>query len=157
MAAAGHFAMEAAACFPNLYSSLPACPPARPAPQAWRAEGSALVVSERLINCPPQLAPPLQRGLFEEIAAAAEEGETQVRAQQVHKQEGLSTQQRSEWIEVGGKAAEGRHSSQRCAVSAACMGRRCGGPWPLSGCRAVPGGCATAWGISSGTSWEACT
>ncbi len=34
--------------------------------QAWGQEGTALVVSERLLNCPPQLAPPLHQALFEE-------------------------------------------------------------------------------------------
>lgn len=43
--------------------------------QAWEAQGTGLVVSERLINCPPQLAPPLQQNLFEEIRAAAEDEE----------------------------------------------------------------------------------
>ncbi|GAB4823115.1 hypothetical protein N2152v2_010161 [Parachlorella kessleri] len=45
--------------------------------KAWSALGTGLVVSERLINCPPQLAPPLQQNLFEEIQAAAREEETQ--------------------------------------------------------------------------------
>ncbi len=39
--------------------------------QAWDGEGTGLIVSERLVNCPPQLAPPLVKGLFEEISAAA--------------------------------------------------------------------------------------
>lgn len=37
---------------------------------AWAAAGTALVVSERLLNCPPQLAAPLMEGLFEEVAQA---------------------------------------------------------------------------------------
>ncbi len=41
--------------------------------QAWSAAGSGLVVSERLINCPPQLAPPLQQNLFDEARAVAED------------------------------------------------------------------------------------
>lgn len=60
-------------------SSLPAPKPPTPTPsQAWAAPGTGLVVSERLINCPPQLAPPLAQNLFEEIAAEAEDGESQV-------------------------------------------------------------------------------
>ena len=39
--------------------------------QAWDGEGTGLIVSERLVNCPPQLAPPLVKGLFDEISAAA--------------------------------------------------------------------------------------
>lgn len=45
--------------------------------QAWAAPGTGLLISERLINCPPQLAPPLQQNLFEEIKAAAEEEDTE--------------------------------------------------------------------------------
>lgn len=33
-------------------------------------------MSERLINCPPQLAPPLQQALFDEIAWATEDEPT---------------------------------------------------------------------------------
>ena len=43
--------------------------------QAWEADGTALVVSERLLNCPPQLAPPLQQALFEEEIPWATEDE----------------------------------------------------------------------------------
>ena len=39
--------------------------------QAWDGEGTGLIVSERLVNCPPQLAPPLVKGLFDEISTAA--------------------------------------------------------------------------------------
>ena len=39
--------------------------------QAWDSEGTGLIVSERLVNCPPQLAPPLVKGLFDEISTAA--------------------------------------------------------------------------------------
>ncbi|KAG2497708.1 hypothetical protein HYH03_004445, partial [Edaphochlamys debaryana] len=39
--------------------------------KAWSAPGTALLVSERLINCPPQLAPPLLQFLMEEIEGAA--------------------------------------------------------------------------------------
>ncbi len=39
--------------------------------QAWDGDGTGLIVSERLVNCPPQLAPPLVKGLFDEISAAA--------------------------------------------------------------------------------------
>ena len=43
--------------------------------QAWEAEGTALIVSERLLNCPPQLAPPLHQALFEEEIPWATEDE----------------------------------------------------------------------------------
>jgi hypothetical protein len=39
--------------------------------QAWDGAGTGLVVSERLVNCPPQLAPPLVKALFDELSAAA--------------------------------------------------------------------------------------
>ena len=39
--------------------------------QAWDGASTGLVVSERLVNCPPQLAPPLVKALFDEISAAA--------------------------------------------------------------------------------------
>ena len=44
--------------------------------QAWDASGTGLLVSERLINCPPQLAPPLQQALFDEVAWATEDEPT---------------------------------------------------------------------------------
>ena len=47
---------------------------------AWRAPGTALVINERLINCPPQLAPPLAEALAGEIEAAA--GDTDLPKQQ---------------------------------------------------------------------------
>eukprot|EP00891_Asterochloris_glomerata_P007875 jgi/Astpho2/7875/e_gw1.00117.159.1_t len=47
--------------------------------QAWAAPGTGLVVSERLINCPPQLSPPLQQALYDEIQWATEDQPTQAR------------------------------------------------------------------------------
>ncbi|GBF97124.1 hypothetical protein Rsub_10135 [Raphidocelis subcapitata] len=41
--------------------------------EAWDAEGTALMINERLINAPPQLAPPLMQALFDEIAWATED------------------------------------------------------------------------------------
>jgi len=54
----------------------PSCPAHRPSPfpsgpQAWAAPGTGLVVNERLVNCPPELAEPLQTSLFEEMEEAA--------------------------------------------------------------------------------------
>lgn len=50
-----------------------------PALQMWSvASGSALIVSERLINCPPQLAPPLQQALLDEMDWATEDEPTEV-------------------------------------------------------------------------------
>jgi hypothetical protein len=46
--------------------------------QAWAAEGTALLINERLINSPPQLAPPLVQALFDEIQWATEDEPTQV-------------------------------------------------------------------------------
>ena len=37
------------------------------------------MVSERLINCPPQLSPPLQQALYDEIQWATEDQPTQAR------------------------------------------------------------------------------
>jgi protein BCP1 len=37
--------------------------------RAWAAPGTALLLSERLLNCPPQLATPLMSGLLAEVAA----------------------------------------------------------------------------------------
>ena len=48
--------------------------------QAWEAPGTGLLISERLENCPPQLAPPLMRALFDEIRQAAKDGASPVRA-----------------------------------------------------------------------------
>lgn len=46
--------------------------------QAWEQPRTALLVSERLINCPPQLGPPLQQALFDEIEWATEDEPTAV-------------------------------------------------------------------------------
>lgn len=39
--------------------------------QAWSAPGTGLLLNERLVNSPPQIAPPLVQALFEEIDQAA--------------------------------------------------------------------------------------
>ena len=46
--------------------------------QAWDDPHSGLLLSERLVNCPPQLAPPLNQALFDELAWAEEDEPTQV-------------------------------------------------------------------------------
>lgn len=46
--------------------------------QAWDDPSTGFLLSERLINCPPQLGPPLQQALFEELAWATEDEPTQV-------------------------------------------------------------------------------
>ena len=46
--------------------------------QAWDDPHSGLLLSERLVNCPPQLAPPLNQALFDELAWAKEDEPTQV-------------------------------------------------------------------------------
>ena len=43
--------------------------------QAWDQPGTGLIISERLINCPPQLASPLQHALFDEEIPWATEDE----------------------------------------------------------------------------------
>ncbi|PRW58681.1 p21-carboxy-terminal region-binding [Chlorella sorokiniana] len=43
--------------------------------QAWAAPGTGLVINERLVNCPPELAEPLQESLYGEVAEAAEDEE----------------------------------------------------------------------------------
>ncbi len=40
-------------------------------PQAFSDDGTGLLINERLINCPPKLAPPLMQFLFGEIKEAA--------------------------------------------------------------------------------------
>lgn len=37
---------------------------------AWTSPGTVLLISERLLNCPPQLAPPLLESLVQEVAEA---------------------------------------------------------------------------------------
>lgn len=51
----------------------------RPLPQAWDSPHTGLIVNERLINCPPQLAPPLLQALLDEVAWATEDEPTQER------------------------------------------------------------------------------
>lgn len=46
--------------------------------QAWDLPGTGLLINERLINSPPQLAPPLVQALFSEISWATEDEPTQV-------------------------------------------------------------------------------
>lgn len=41
--------------------------------RAWDAKDTGLIINERLINCPPKLAPPMMQSLVTEIEAAAEE------------------------------------------------------------------------------------
>lgn len=56
-------------------------PPPLHSVQAWANSGTGLVINERLVNCPPELAEPLQESLFGEVAEAAEDDElAQVRA-----------------------------------------------------------------------------
>mmetsp|Transcript_15350 Transcript_15350/g.18500 ORF Transcript_15350/g.18500 Transcript_15350/m.18500 type:complete len:402 (+) Transcript_15350:127-1332(+) len=45
--------------------------------QAIQAPGTGFMVSERLINCPPQLAAPLTSAIFDEIEWATEDEETE--------------------------------------------------------------------------------
>ncbi|DBA84963.1 TPA: hypothetical protein ACH3X2_005704 [Trebouxia sp. C0005] len=45
--------------------------------QAWDDAHTGLLLSERLVNCPPQLAPPLNQALFDEITWAQEDEPTQ--------------------------------------------------------------------------------
>ena len=49
--------------------------------KAWDAAHTGLLLSERLVNCPPQLAPPLNQALFDEVTWAQEDEPTQVRTQ----------------------------------------------------------------------------
>ena len=50
------------------------CPNLSPRhPQAWDAPGTALLVNERMINVPPQVAPPLVQGVFDDLGAAAKD------------------------------------------------------------------------------------
>lgn len=46
--------------------------------QALRAASTGLLVNERLVNAPPQVAPPLMQALFDEIAWALEDEPTKV-------------------------------------------------------------------------------
>ena len=46
--------------------------------QSWDDPNCGLLLSERLVNCPPQLAPPLNQALFDEVAWAQEDEPTQV-------------------------------------------------------------------------------
>lgn len=46
--------------------------------QTWGDAHAGLLVSERLVNAPPQLAPPLNQALFDEIEWAQDDEPTQV-------------------------------------------------------------------------------
>jgi BCCIP len=62
---------------PPLLLLLPLLPLLLPL-QAWDSPGTGLIINERLINCPPQLAPPLLQALLDEVAWATEDEPTQV-------------------------------------------------------------------------------
>ncbi|WIA22012.1 hypothetical protein OEZ85_004365 [Tetradesmus obliquus] len=47
--------------------------------KAWDAPGTGLIINERLVNCPPQLAPPLVQALFDEVGWATEDEPQDVR------------------------------------------------------------------------------
>ena len=46
--------------------------------QTWGDAHAGLLLSERLVNAPPQLAPPLNQALFDELEWAQEDEPTQV-------------------------------------------------------------------------------
>ena len=46
--------------------------------QTWGDAHTGLLLSERLVNAPPQLAPPLNQALFDELEWAQEDEPTQV-------------------------------------------------------------------------------
>lgn len=48
--------------------------------QALQAAGTGLLLNERLVNAPPQVAPPLMQALFDEISWAVEDEPTKVGA-----------------------------------------------------------------------------
>ena len=45
--------------------------------QAWEGSHTGLLINERLVNCPPQLGPPLQQALFEELQWATEDEQSE--------------------------------------------------------------------------------
>ncbi|KAF6251994.1 p21-C-terminal region-binding protein-domain-containing protein [Scenedesmus sp. NREL 46B-D3] len=47
--------------------------------KAWDAAGTGLIINERLVNSPPQLAPPLVQALFDEVGWATEDAPQDVR------------------------------------------------------------------------------
>ena len=55
----------------------------------WDQAGTGLIVSERLINCPPQLASPLQHALFDEEIPWAIEDEPSEELRQSYRFERL--------------------------------------------------------------------
>lgn len=46
--------------------------------QLMESGSAGLLLNERLLNCPPQLGPPLQQALFDEILWATEDEPTEV-------------------------------------------------------------------------------
>lgn len=50
--------------------------------QALRDAGSGLLLNQRLVNAPPQVAPPLMQALFDEISWAVEDEPTKASARQ---------------------------------------------------------------------------
>ena len=46
--------------------------------QAWQGHHTGLLINERVINCPPEIGPPSQQALFDEIAWATEDEPAEV-------------------------------------------------------------------------------
>jgi len=63
---------------PHSHSLSLLCSPP-PGSQAWDSPTTGLVINERLLNSPPQLAPPLVQALFDEISWATEDMPKQAR------------------------------------------------------------------------------
>lgn len=78
--------------------------PLHGAAQAWAAAGTGLVVNERLVNSPPELAEPLQGSLFGEVEEAAQD---------------------EELGEVGGAGCGVQHGRHRGSTGSAVGGARC--------------------------------
>ena len=95
----------------------PCCPCAFA--QALGAQGTGLIVSERLINCPPKLAPPLLQFVLDEIGWAA--GDDEASQARAHFCAHRPHQQRCK------RAARARASAAAGALGA----RRCGHTSPL--------------------------
>lgn len=97
--------------------------------QAWEQPGSGLILNERLINCPPQLAPPLVQALFSEIGWATEDEPTQVGGQKggAAVKECSAAGQRQ--LMLAAESAPVRYTQQHCVwggfVAARCSGTLC--------------------------------
>ena len=92
---------------------------------AWSSAGAAVLISERLLNCPPQLAPPLMESLFAETEEMEKNGAKEI-SQYI-----FMTRAYADPTTAGAAAAAGPSTSKKGAKKAKKGDGGGGGATPL--------------------------